>query len=361
MDYFKAITKKGLEQILKRNIIVLYGTQDVLMNELEEKITAEIVEESFREFDYIKLNAAPARGEQEQVEKGSIVKNIMEQIEAFPFGSKKKVVSVIRCEKLPADQKKRLADYVTGIPSSSVLILMFQGKSNLSVLLSSKLEKSVKKHASVINCTIKPNEISRWIIEKAAKTGGKNMGQEESRYLINRVGTDLREITNELKKLSSFVEPNFRIQKEDIEICCRQQVQSGVFDLVDAVGMGQTYRAVKTFATLMKQQEEPLRILALLSNYINIMKQVRETKERRIAHREIVSLFKKIGEHPFRIQKALENNYFTLKGLKRAQKWLFEADISIKTGRQKPEIVIELLIILLCQEAKRRKSYVLKK
>ena len=194
---------------------------------------------------------------------------------------------------------------------------MFKGKSALSALLGSKLEKSIKKSSSIINCKLKPGDMIKWVIEKAAKTNGKTIGPEESRYLIKRTGGDLRDIINELKKLSSFVEPGFRITKEAITICCHQELQAGVFDLIDAVGQGQTYRALGIFSELIKQQEEPLKLLALLSNYINLMKQVRDIKEKRIPTREIISIFKKIGEHPFRIQKALESNYFTLKGLEK--------------------------------------------
>jgi len=360
MDYFTAITGEGIKEILKRNIIVLHGTQEVLMEEIEEKIREKIIDDSYREFDYIRLNAVHIKGEMEEQDKTWGVKDIMAELEAFPFGSKKKMVTVKRCEKLPVEQKKRLADYITGIPSSSVLILMFEGKSNLSTLLGSALEKNTKKIASFINCTLKPNEMIKWVIGKAARANGKNIEAEESKYLINRVGSDLRDITNELKKLSSFTEPDFRIKKEAIDLCCHRQIQSGVFDLVDSVGMGQTYRALRIFADLLKQQEEPLKILATLNNYINLIKQLKEVKEKRIPGQEIVSIFQEIGEHPFRIQKALQNNYFTVKSLKKSQKWILEADISIKTGRQKPETVMEMLIILLCQEAKKKKQYVKK-
>jgi DNA polymerase III subunit delta len=348
MEYFKAIAKDGMKDVLKRNAIVLHGEQEVLMEEILGKIIEAMVDNNFKDFDYITFDH---RSDERPFE----IKEVIEQLEAFPFGSQKKAVSLKGGEELSGDHKGYLANYITSIPSSSIFILIFKGK-NLPLLLGSKLEKALKNNATFINCSIKSNEIVKWIIEKAAKDNGKTIGQEESKFLLNRVGTDLREITNELKKLSCFAEPTFRITKESIELCCHQHIQTGVFELIDSIGLGQTLRGITIFSDLMKQQEEPLRIMALLGNHFNLIRQIRELKEKKIPDREIISLFQKIGEHPFRIQKAIENSCFSLESLKKAQKWLLEADISIKTGRQEPEIIIELLIIMLCQEARKKKK-----
>jgi len=353
MNYFKIIKKNGLAEILKRNIIVLHGEQEILIEEILTKIIGEIIDNSFKDFDYVMLNSAPLKGE---TEKSITLKDVIEELEGFPFGSKKKIVALKGCAKLSIDERNRLAKYVTSIPSSSILILLINSKSALSTLLGSKLEKSLKKNASIINCTIKTGEIVKWIVEYAAKSTGKTIEPETGKYLLKRAGSNLRIISSELNKLSSFVEPSFRISKEDIDICTSQEINAGVFDLVDAVGTGQTYRALKIFSDLMKQNEEPLRLLALLSNYINLMKQVSELKTKKIPPGEIISLLRKLGEHPFRIQKALESSFFSLTGLQKCHKWLLEADISIKMGRQTPELVMELLIIILCQEAKKKKK-----
>lgn len=357
MDYFKALSDEGLKSISKSNVILLYGDQEILMEELLEKILDETVDNSFRDFDYILLKTDSLKGEKEEGEKSLTVSDIIEHLEAFPFGGGKKVVAVRNIEKLDMNQKNILAGYVLNISPGSLLVLMATGKAKASVssLLGSKLEKSLKSR-TVINCTLKSNDMVKWVVQKAAMITGKTIGQEDSAYLLKRSGTELRYITKELEKLSSFVEPEFRIKKEAIDICCHQEAQSGVFELTDAVGLGQTMRALGIFSELMKQQEEPLKLLALLSNHFNLIKQVRELKEKRISPAEITSLLQKMGEHPFRVQKAMDIKFFSLDGLKKAHRWLLEADISIKTGRQEPEYVLELLIILLCQEAVKKKA-----
>ena len=353
MDYIKALTGEGIKEILKKNIIILHGEQELLMEEILDKIVEEVLDKNFKEFDYTAFDVEALKSDQE--EKSNIIKDVIEQLEAFPFGSRKKIVLIRKGEALSGEYKNSLSGYVTAIPSSSILIIMLKGK-NLPLMLGSKLEKVIKNTSATISCTIKANEITRWIIEKTAKSG-KTIGPEESKLLLNRVGTDLREITNEINKLSSFVEPSFRITKEDIEACCIQNIQSGVFELIDAVSIGQTFRALTIFSNLRRQNEEPLKLMALFNNHFNLIRQIRELKEKRIAPREITGLFQKLGEHPFRIQKALDNNHFSLEGLRKIQKLLLEADISIKTGRQSPELVIELLIVMLCQEARKKKKY----
>ncbi|MEQ8168123.1 MAG: DNA polymerase III subunit delta [Candidatus Eremiobacterota bacterium] len=357
MDYFKAVSEDGLKNISKSNVVLLYGDQDILMDELLELIVDETVENSFRDFDYILLKADSLKGEKEEGEKALTVSDIIEHLEAFPFGGGKKVVAVRNIEKLDMNQKNTLAGYVLTIAPASLLVLMATGKAKAGVssLLGAKLEKSLKSR-TVINCTLKSADMVKWVLQKTAMLTGKTIGQEDSAYLLKRTGTDLRHITKELEKLSCFVEPNFRINKEAIDMCCHQEAQSGVFDLTDAVGMGQTMRALSIFSELMKQQEEPLKLLALLNNHFNLIKQVRELKEKRISPAGITSILQKMGEHPYRVQKAMAIKYFSLSGLRKAHRWLLEADISIKTGRQDPEHVMELLIILLCQEAAKKKA-----
>ena len=152
----------------------------------------------------------------------------------------------------------------------SILILIVNSKSGLSTLLGNKLDKSLKKNAATVNCTMKTGEIVKWIVEFSARSTGKTIDPEAGKYLVKRVGPDLRLISNELSKLSSFVEPSFRITKEDIKVCTSQELHSGVFDLVDAVGTGQTSRALTIFSDLIKQNQEPLRLLSLPEQYILI-------------------------------------------------------------------------------------------
>ncbi|HPZ10367.1 MAG TPA: DNA polymerase III subunit delta [Candidatus Eremiobacteraeota bacterium] len=357
LDYFKALSEKEIKTIARSNIVLLHGDQEILMEEVLEKIINETVDKNFKDFDYVMLNINFLKGEKEDQEKPAGLKDIIEHLEAFPFGSKRKVVIVKRIDKLEIEEKNRLATYLKSISLRAFLVLMTSGKAKTTLLslLGSKLEKDIKARGTIINCTLKPNEMIKWVIQKTAMVTGKTIGQEESKHLLKRSGTELRHIINEIQKISSFVEPNFRITKEAIDICCHQETQSGVFELTDAVSMGQTFKGLSIFSDLIKQQEEPLRLLGLLSNHFNLIRQARELKDKKIPPREIIAILQKIGEHPFRIQKALDIKYFSLEGLKKAHRWLLDADLSIKTGRHEPVIALELLIILLCQEATRMK------
>jgi DNA polymerase-3 subunit delta len=356
-DYIKILTSKdGIKSFLKKPVILLYGDQDLLIDEILDKIVKESVAPGFEDFDYIYFNAEQIKGDKEKDERPLSSREIIEQLESFPFGNGKKVVALNKPEKFSLEERNNLSYYITEIPKNSILILMLtlKGKATTGGLLGTKLDKSLKNCGSGLNCSISSSDMPKWITQKTAELTGKNMGYEESKYLMEFTGIDLRQIINELGKVASFIEPGFRITKEAIEQCCHRQTQAGVFELTDAVSIGQTWRALAIFSNLMKQQEEPLKLLALLSNHFTLIKQVKELQNKKISSNDIISNFQQMGEHPFRIQKALNVRHFTPGGLRKAQKWLMEADISIKTGRQTPEIVMEMLIILLSQEAKKR-------
>lgn len=76
--------------------------------------------------------------------------------------------------------------------------------------------------------------LSRWVQDRAAGLA-KRISIEDAYVLHRLVGTGLRELDGELRKLAVFVKDRKTITAEDIEACCGGGRLAPVFDLAEAV------------------------------------------------------------------------------------------------------------------------------
>jgi DNA polymerase III subunit delta len=108
---------------------------------------------------------------------------------------------------------------------------------------------------------LQPHELERWLADEAKKFH-INIGAQERRFLVDRVGPDQQLLFQELKKLS-FCSGN--ITKKLIEELVEPTPQSKVFDMLDALFHGKAERAQQLYEDQRAQGEEPQKLLAMIT------------------------------------------------------------------------------------------------
>lgn len=140
------------------------------------------------------------------------------------------------------------------------------------------------------------------------------------------------------------------ILKEATFIKCAPSIpqdESTVFTWLDRLGERQTPKALGILKTLLLQGEPPLRLLATLTNHIRMLWQMKFLIEEGQNASEIA---KNLGVHPYRATKGLKQlKNFKVNELARFYDWLCRADFSLKSGKQEPEYLLELLVLRLCK------------
>ena len=101
--------------------------------------------------------------------------------------------------------------------------------------------------------------------------------------------------------------------------------------------------ALTTYYELLKSNEEPIKIIALLASKFRLMYQVKILNGKGMNNNEMAKL---LGIHAYPVKLALETSKrYSSKLLLNCLKGLANLDQDIKTGQVNPELGLELFIL----------------
>lgn len=263
--------------------------------------------------------------------------------DTLPFLGGKRIVIVKNA--LAQKNKKlweTLVDYLPNVPPSTQLVFLEDktlSKRHPVLKLAKKTDAPVK-HFAVPD---ERRELPRWIRERVKKRGG-SIEPGAVALLAQNLGTRLHQLDQEIQKLLLYrAEEEGPITTEDVRLLV-PYVESAdvIFDLVDALGQRKPNVAARHLHRLLETGEHPLRIFGMIVRQYRLLIQVRWLMRRGKSEREIA---KRLHLHPFVAKKTRgQATFFSHKQLRSAYDVLKTYDLSIKTGKLKPEAALELLV-----------------
>lgn len=182
----------------------------------------------------------------------------------------------------------------------------------------------------------------QWVRKEAEKRSSP-MDQEAIQTLLNNAGTNLQTLVVEIEKLSLYAGQGQAINSEMVDQLISRTTEQNVFRLVEDVINGKVDSALSMLYELLKQKEEPIKILALIIRQIRIMLQVKELTGRSFSQQQAAS---QLGLHPYAVKLAAEQA--RKHDSKALAKWLSEAadlDYAMKTGRVEKTLGLEMLMM----------------
>lgn len=266
-----------------------------------------------------------------------IIKGLLERFEPKVKSSRGKTHEINQ-----QNEYKSLANYITKIPDSTVLVLIDgRIKSNNPLLreLSSKAE--VKSFP-----LLREADLRQWIQRQVTEEGG-TISPRAVDLLARLVGSNLWVMANEVNKLVLFASGR-QIEEEDVKLVVSHTESTNVFALVDAVLEFKAGVAEHLLQQLLEGGAAPAYLLVMVSRQVQMIVRAKELKNQRKTMTEIRS---KLGMIPeFVLRKTLEQaSKYSLERLKRVYHKLLEADLAIKTGKYSGELALNILIAELCQ------------
>ncbi len=176
---------------------------------------------------------------------------------------------------------------------------------------------------------------------KELSTYQAKISPEAETLLINLVGSDLWQLSNEIKKLTDYKNGG-RIEKEDIELLVKPVIETDIFDTIDAIALKDKKRAILLLHKHLEKGESPLYLLSMINFQFRNLLIIKDLIEKNEPYYSISKISKL---HPFVVKKSYQQaKNFTLQGLKKIYQRIFEVDLSIKTGKVEPETALDLLI-----------------
>ncbi|ANZ94424.1 DNA polymerase III subunit delta [Brochothrix thermosphacta] len=306
-----------------------YIIQETLKRIEENALIADEAEFNYANFDLTETSIEVAIGEAESV----------------PFWGDRKVVILQRptfltSEKDKVDHQIKGFENYLNEPVPFTILVIVAGVDKLDAR--KKISKLVQKNAVVIDATA-PNEQSllRWLSERATAL---NMDYEPAamQELMVLTNFQLSVAIQELEKIALFVNGGL-MTVQIVEDMVVRSLEQNVFQLTEKVVNKETGKALRIYQDLIKQKEEPIKILALLISQFRLMNQVKIMKKKGYSDPEMARTLK---VHPYRAKLAAQSvRNIELIHLQTALAALAKADFELKTGRGLPGQKVEWFIL----------------
>jgi DNA polymerase III subunit delta len=263
--------------------------------------------------------------------------------EAPMFVSRRLVVVKV-AEKLPARETETLLSYL-GTPCDSTTLIFTSHKLDGR----QKFPQTLKEKAVVVDCAPLPDYQAQVWIRAEAERLGIRINEDAVALLKDLAGSSLYLVQQELDKLAAYVPPNTVAGVAEVEVIRGGFPGASVFDLTEAISVGDRGRALHILTRNVEAGEAPLRILgSLVWQYRRIWKATELLAE----GRSDGELARMLGVPPYRLRDVLtQAKRFSAGHLKMAFNLFLKADSDLKGGSAGTAVrVLEALLLDLCAD-----------
>lgn len=231
-----------------------------------------------------------------------------------------------------------MADYLEDFPETTYVVFVER-----EVDKRNRLYKWIGKNGCVTECQTQSEAMLKQWIAGYLKKAGKSVSVRTVEYLIERTGTDMESLNNELDKLIGFTGERPVVEVSDIDAVCSGAVISKIFDMIDAVALGEKNRALRLYDDLLANKEQPMSVLYLFSRHINILLQIKELSAVGLNKNELA---KRIGIPPFTVPKyGKQAGLFKRRQLIQMLEERANYEESFKKGRLSDQLAVEMFLI----------------
>ena len=320
---------KSLNEDLKtgkfKQIYLLYGEEAYLKKQYKERFIKAMLPEGDT------MNYAYYEG------KNTDIKEVIDLAETLPFFAERRLI-VFENTGFFKSAGADLADYIGDMPDTTYFIFI-----ESEVDKRSRLYKAVKAKGHIVELGVQDeNTLRRWV-QGLVKKEHKTMEPGDIVYFLNKVGTDMENITKELEKLVCYAMDRDALTREDIDAVCVTQITSHIFEMVNAVAEKNQGKALDLYYELLALKEPPMRILFLLTREYRILFHVKALLKQGYGRREIAS---KAGLHPFAAGRYMDQaKRFHTRELRAAIEEGADIEQSVKTGLLTDHLAVELFLV----------------
>lgn len=311
-------------------IYVMYGTEDFFIWREIEALK--------KKYQIHDINIS--RYDMEQ----TTMDTILEDANTFSLFAPIKMILVDRASIFANSPKKTvsdddliaLEDYMKHMNPDTHLIFIHD-----KVNKAKKITKLVKKYGVLKECNHGGN-LNGFVKELLT---GYQLEPRVIPLLLERVGENVALLQKECEKLKLCKWEEKAIATSDVEALVHKTITLDIFHFIDTIIQRKKEEAIEIYREMLKYNEEPIKIVVMLSNQFRLMYQAKELIRQGYRESDIAT---KLGAHPYSVKLALqksrayESNY-----LLSILEQLADLDYQIKSGQVEKELALELFILEL--------------
>ncbi len=237
--------------------------------------------------------------------------------------------------------KEKFTKYLDKIKSAKDIVIVVQrGKilKNGHCFLTLKKESKSQEFKP-----LKGKKLIEWV-EKQFARENLQISSMLSAKLINLYGNDLWRLANEIKKVAAYKgnSSQRKVEPEEIILPKTYQFKAEVFKTINALSQKNKKVVLTMLEKHFLQGESPFYLLVMINYHFKNLLAAKDMSRRGKSFRDFLVLGKM---NPYIAQRYWNGaRLFGLEELKRACRKIFEADLSIKTGKLNPKDGLRMLV-----------------
>ncbi len=326
------ILKSDIKNKTYKRIYLFYGEENYLKKHYEKQMNEKIVDEAMA-----MMNSDVFEG------KNAAVENMINSVETLPFMSEYRLVIIKDTQLFESGRKDdtaKIVEAIENIPETTVLVFVEEKIDKRNSLY--KKIASLKEAHIVEFKTPSEKELITWV-NNLFKVRGKTIDTKTILYLLRISSADMETVLLETEKICAYKSSETVVTLEDINSICTKNLETKIFDLVDAIGNKIPETALDIFNNLILLKESPIMVLSMIGRQFRLIMESKILLERGNTSAQIAEV---LGQRSFVISECIkQGKNFSMASIKDAVKQCLEIDIKIKTGQIDGKLAVETLIL----------------
>ena len=323
------LLERHLEQGAVKPLYLFYGDEEFLMNRALLRLEAGLTD---------RAGEPPAKVTREAQEVG--LEEFLAESRAGTLWGPGQLLILRQVDTYPADQLKAVANYLDHPAPRAWVVLLAEGLKARDVEKHGVWGRLAKEAAALGFYRLREGELYQWLTREARRLG-KNLNLAAAQRLVEMVGDNLAELSQELEKLALFAGPENALTPALVTQLASHSRTYNIFALVDALGTPGFHQRLASLGSLWDMGEPPAKILAMLARQVRLLIRVKEGKGAQPA--ELASTLK---IPPYKVKSlAQQAARFSETALKGHLAMLHQVDLHLKTSTGTPRLWLEWALI----------------
>ena len=323
-----------------QRLYFFHGEETFLMHHYLEQLKKILLDELTESFNFHKLNSETFD-----------IRSLADAVENLPMMAEHTFVWVDEVDffKLPEDDRNKMTEILSDIPDYCTLVFTYVATPWKPDKRLKKLWDAVDKNGTVVEfAKQQQKDLVPWIGRHFAARK-KQISTDLCVYLIDITGGTMTALAGEIEKICAYSGAD-HIIKSDIDAVVEPVMDAVVFQMTDLMAQGEYGKALVKLSTLLKMQQEPVAVLGAISGHFRRLGYARTLLDNGRTASEFARL---AGVSDYAAKKTMSSaGRFSARFCARAAELVLETDRGMKTSRDDPHRLLELLVLQLAQEAR---------
>ncbi len=319
------------------NAYLFYGEESYLKEFYIGQIKKKVVDPTFESFNFHLYDG-----------KDTELDDVLKDAQMLPMMSEYNLV-ILRdypIEKSKTDMKL-LLEFLDDAPESTILIFYYYSKEpDIKSASFKKLESAFNKAGAVVKLNKRSeNDVAKLLVS-GAKKRGSSIDINNAKYLISVAGNDLKNLFNEIDKLSYYAKDS-EITKEIIDDMATKCFQARIYDLSKAILKSDFDLSYNLLKGLITDKDSYIAIVSTVAGVYVDMYRVKCSKLAGNSYDDIAKYYNYKGRD-FALKNATRDcAKLSVNQLRTSLDIILDADLKLKSTAINADVLLEEMVVKL--------------